>query len=55
MFLRFSRGSYCESKAQLLRVKNRNHISIELYNQLNDKAENLIEQLSKIHKLSQKI
>lgn len=47
MFLGFSRGSCCETKAQLLRAKNRNHISVELYNQLNEKAENLIEQLSK--------
>ncbi len=47
MFLGFSRGSCCETKAQLLRAKNRNHIFVELYNQLNEKAENLIEQLSK--------
>ncbi len=47
MFLSYSRGSCCESKAQLLRVKNRKHISVELYNQLNEKAGNLIEQLSK--------
>ncbi len=47
MFLSYSRGSCCESKAQLLRAKNRKHISVELYNQLNEKAANLIEQLSK--------
>lgn len=47
MFLSYSRGSCCESKAQLLRAKNRNHISLELYNQLNEKAEDLINQLSK--------
>lgn len=47
MFLSFSRGSCCESKAQLLRAKNREHISEELYTELNRKADNLIEQLSK--------
>lgn len=47
MFLSYSRGSYSETKAQLLRAKNRNHISVELYIDLNTKAENLIEQLSK--------
>lgn len=47
MFLSFSRGSCCESKAQLLRAKNREHISAELYTELNRKADNLIEQLSK--------
>ena len=47
MFLSFSRGSCCECKAQLLRAKNRNHISETLYSELNRKAENLIEQLSK--------
>lgn len=47
MFLSFPRGSCCESKAQLLRIKNRNHISEETYKLLNKKAENLIEQLSK--------
>lgn len=30
MFLSFSRGSCCESKAQLLRAKNREHISAKL-------------------------
>ena len=47
MFLSFSRGSCSETKSQLLRAKNRNHISLELYNQLSKKAEDLIEQLSK--------
>jgi four helix bundle protein len=47
MFLGFSRGSRCEFKAQLLRARNRNHISIELYTELNKKADHLIEQLSK--------
>ncbi|WP_179318562.1 four helix bundle protein [Winogradskyella helgolandensis] len=47
MFLSFSRGSCAETKSQLLRVKNRNHITVELYTELNSKAENLIEQLSK--------
>ncbi|REE27861.1 four helix bundle protein [Winogradskyella pacifica] len=47
MFLSFSRGSCAETKSQLLRAKNRNHITVELYTELNSKAENLIEQLSK--------
>lgn len=47
MFLGFSRGSCCESKAQLLRAFKRPHISEETYQTLNTKAQNLIDQLSK--------
>lgn len=47
IFLGYSRGSCSESKSQLLRAKNRNHISMELYNQLDKKADDLIEHLSK--------
>lgn len=47
MFLGFSRGSCSESKAQLLRCYRRNHISEETYIILNNKAQNLIDQLSK--------
>jgi four helix bundle protein len=47
MFLGFSRGSCSESKAQLLRTYRRQHISEETYQALNNKAQNLIDQLSK--------
>lgn len=47
MFLRFSRGSCSESKAQLLSCYRRNHISEKTYIILNNKAQNLIDQLSK--------
>lgn len=46
-FLGFSRGSCCESKAQLKCAFNRNHISKEIYNKLNTDAEIIIEQISK--------
>lgn len=47
MFLSFSRGSCSESKSQLLRIYNRKHITKETYLNLNKKADNSIEQLSK--------
>ncbi|OBX24315.1 MULTISPECIES: four helix bundle protein [Bizionia] len=47
MFLSYSRGSCSESKSQLLRIYKRKHISEETYLNLNKKADNLIEQLSK--------
>ena len=47
MFLGYSRGSCSESKAQLLRAYRREHISEETYQTLNNKAQNLIDQLSK--------
>lgn len=47
MFLGYSRGSCSESKAQLLRIYRRNHISEETYLLLDKKAQNLIDQLSK--------
>ncbi|MGV8812741.1 MAG: four helix bundle protein [Gelidibacter sp.] len=47
MFLGYSRGSCSESKAQLLRAYRREHISKETYHVLNNKAQNLIDQLSK--------
>ncbi len=47
MFLSYARGSCCESKAQLLRAFNRNHISKDLFMKLDLDANNLIDQLSK--------
>lgn len=47
MFLGYARGSCSESKAQLLRAYRRQHISKETYQTLNNKAQNLIDQLSK--------
>ncbi|PQJ75453.1 four helix bundle protein [Polaribacter gangjinensis] len=47
MFLSYVRGSCCESKAQLLRAFNRNHISKDLFMKLDLDANNLIDQLSK--------
>lgn len=47
MFLGISRGSCSETKAQLLRAYRREHISEETYLILNNKAQNLIDQLSK--------
>ena len=46
MFLSESRGSCCKSKVQLLRAYNRNHISKELFQELDLDASNLIDQLS---------
>ena len=51
-FLGYSRGFCGESKAELLRVYRRQHISEEIYHTLNHKAQDLIDQLSKlIHSL----
>ena len=47
MLLCYSRGSCCESKAQLLRAYNRKHITKEVFEKLNSVANNLIDQLSK--------
>ena len=47
MFLSYSRGSCCESKAQLLRCFKRKHINENVYIKLNSDAEKLIIQLSK--------
>ena len=47
MFLSYSRGSCSESKSQLTRAFNRNHIDEKTYNKLNCDAEELINQLSK--------
>ena len=47
MFLSYSRGSCCESKAQLLRAYNRKHIPKKVFKKLDLDANNLIDQLSK--------
>jgi four helix bundle protein len=47
MFLSYSRGSCSETKAQLTRCYRRNHIDKATYDNLNNTAENLINQLSK--------
>ena len=47
LFLSYSRGSCCKSKVQLLRAYNRNHISKELFQELDLDLSNLIDQLSK--------
>ncbi|WP_341216680.1 four helix bundle protein [uncultured Wocania sp.] len=47
MFLGFSRGSCCETKAQLLRCFKRNHINETTFKKLDTQAEDLINQLSK--------
>lgn len=50
LFLSYSRGSCCKSKVQLLRAYNRNHISKELFQELDLDASNLIDQLSNFKK-----
>lgn len=46
-FLSFARGSCCETKAQLQRSFDRNHISQEKYSELVSKAQVIIDQISK--------
>lgn len=46
-FLSYSRGSCCETKAQLQRALDRNHITKEQYLELVSKAEIIIDQISK--------
>lgn len=46
-FLSYSRGSCCETKAQLQRAFDRNHISKENYFELVAKADMIIDQISK--------
>ncbi len=46
-FLSYSRGSCCETKAQLQRAFDRNHISQEKYFQLIEKSQIIIDQISK--------
>jgi len=46
-FLSFARGSNHETKAQLQRALDRNHISLEEYKELAEKSENLNNQISK--------
>jgi len=47
MFLSYSRGSCCETKAQLRRAYYRKHITQETYIKLTNDAKNIINQLSK--------
>lgn len=46
-FLGYSRGSCCETKAQLQRCFDRKHIKEEVFLELNLKAQNIIDQISK--------
>ncbi len=46
-FLSYSRGSCCETKAQLQRCFDRKHISADVFLDLNNKAQNIIDQISK--------
>lgn len=46
-FLSYSRGSCCETKAQLQRAFDRNHIRKENYFELVAKADMIIDQISK--------
>lgn len=46
-FLSYSRGSCCETKAQLQRAFDRNHITQEKYSELVSKAQVIIDQISK--------
>ncbi len=47
MFLSYSRGSCCETKAQLTRAYHRKHITQKTYIKLTNDAKNIINQLSK--------
>jgi len=46
-FLSYSRGSCCETKAQLQRAFDRKHISQEKYSELEQNAQIIIDQISK--------
>jgi len=46
-FLSYSRGSCCETKAQLQRASDRKHISQEKYSELTQTAQIIIDQMSK--------
>lgn len=46
-FLSYSRGSCCETEAQLQRAFDRNHISKEQYDMIIEKTQNLNDQISK--------
>lgn len=46
-FLSYSRGSCCETKAQLQRAFDRKHINEEKYLELNLKSQIIIDQISK--------
>lgn len=46
-FLGFAKGSCCETKAQLQRCLDRNHIDEAKYKTISSKAQNLISQISK--------
>ena len=46
-FLGYSRGSCCETKAQLQRALDRDHITQEKYSELLSKAQVIIDQISK--------
>ena len=46
-FLSYSRGSCCETKAQLQRCFDRKHINEETFLDLNLNAQNIIDQISK--------
>ncbi|MBQ0735234.1 four helix bundle protein [Aquimarina celericrescens] len=46
-FLSYARGSCSETKAQLQRSLDRNHITIEDYSRLSNKSQELIDQISR--------
>lgn len=46
-FLSYSRGSCCEMKAQLQRCLDRKHIDQQKFNELETRAQDLIDQISK--------